>query len=159
MRPEIMDNKDFIEVYCADNTVDDSTSCSTNSDFSIKFVQYNTSFSQIPQRIGRIIDLYDFADEIVCDEKTSCLLVKIKDKYKQQFQFPLLKIKRLANRLSRFLQYVGTSDSFIAIEIYKGNCLVKPNNEMVYNDFVTPYFTIDVSKLATFVYMLPILFK
>lgn len=159
MKPEILDDKEFIENYCANTIIDDSTFYLTNFDLSIKFVQHDCSFKQIPKRIGRIIDLYDLTDKISCCEESSCLLVTIKDEYKQSFSFPLLKIKRLANSLNRFLQYVGSPDSYIAIEVYRGNCSGNPNNEMVYNDFVTPYHTINVSKLAAFIYMLPILFK
>ncbi len=159
MKPEILDDKEFIENYCANTIIDDSTFYLPNFDLSIKFVQHDCSFKQITKRIGRIIDLYDYTDEIYCREELSCLLVTIKDEYKQSFSFPLLKIKRLANSLNRFLQYVGSPDSYIAIEVHRGNCLGNPNNEMVYNDFVTPYHTINVSKLAAFIYMLPILFK
>ena len=99
--------------------------------------------------------------EYFCNKMVNKFSLIKKDKI-FYFKFGFKKYPLLWHHLIRcFCQYIkikGDSDSFAIIKFYRGNCTLGEAT-FIYEDYVTPYSTLDVNKLATFVYTLPVLFK
>ena len=159
MKPDVLNNVGKREDDSAREVATNNNCCSHDCDLSIKFIQYPSLYNHIPERIGCILDLWDFTNEINWDEVSSCLYINIKEKYKQSYSLPLFEIKIFAKKISRFLLINDIQNYYMTIEICKGKYSENKDCKIVYRDFVTPNNTIDVEALIDFVYMLPILLR
>ena len=157
MRPALLDSIGENKPDCAKIV---ANTCNSNDwDLSIIFIQRPTLFDYVPERVGCIMDMYDFTDEICWDEESCCLFVKIKDEYKKPYNFQLLKIKKFAKKIGRFFLLSRISKFYMSIEVYKGKYTKDSDCEMIYSDFVTSNDTINVKALVDFIYKLPVLLK
>jgi hypothetical protein len=156
MKPNVLDNVGKREQNSAQILANNS--CSQDWDFSVRFIQQPTLYNHIPERIGRILGFFDFAN-VNWNEDSSCLYIKIKDEYKRPYNLPLFEIKKIAKKISRFLLIKDIQNYYLTIEIYKGKYSAGSDRKIVYRDFVTPNNTIDVKALIDFIYLLPVQFK
>lgn len=157
MRPAILDELSTNEQNCAHELA--KKICSKDYDLCIRFIQHPILYNHIPERIGCILDMYDFSNDINWNEKSSILYIDIKDEYKQSHYIPLHKIKKFAKKIGKFFLLNNISNFYMNIEIYKGKCSESTDCKIVYRDYITANNTIDVKALIGFVYTLPILFN
>lgn len=156
MRPSILDDIGKNEVNSAQQLADSIDLYSFDCDLSIKIVQHNHAYMNITEMLGRIIDLFDIAETIFWDERSSCVLMNIKPEYKVPNPIPLLKLKRLARKLNKFF-HVAIPNYEATIEIYKKNCLINTNCKLLCKDLVVTFDTINVNDFLRMIQKLQIL--
>lgn len=157
MKHDILDSLSKREQINAQQLVNNS--CSDVWDLSVKFIQQPALFNHVPERVGCIINKYDFTDELKWDEASCCIYVKIKDEYKKQYKIQLLKVKRFTKKISNFFLLKRISNFYMIIEVYLGKYSENSECKMVYRDYITSNNTINVKTLVDFIYELPILLR
>ena len=144
MKPDYFDHKEM-DNNPIESIIDEEYFPNLQCDYSIKF---NTGYigDFILRRFECILNVLCSIQWVKWSKEYNCILVKTFD-YRPN-NVSLILIKRIVSCISNNFQIKGNADSYVFIELYKGNCLNESlTKELVCQDYLTPGSKLDANKI------------